>query len=330
MSEKRYKVHVQNKGWTGWLQEGRYAGTEGESLRLEAIVIEGVDKYRVHIENIGWDKWVSSGEIAGTEGRGLRIEAIEVKGKGINYRVHVENFGWMNWVMDGETAGTTNGGLRIEAFQLIENPDGLRIDNKEGYVRIPDIDPPKPVVPPKPPTNRLHGKKVCIDAGHGGSDPGAVGNLRESDQNLVVALRLGELLAAEGATVYQTRTADNHMYLSARTDLANRVGADILISVHHNGANSPDAHGSETICHPTSSGGLRLATLVLNGITNRLGTYRRRIIQRDDFMVTYSNMPAIISEASFSTNPRETNQFSNGGAELEAQGIKDGVLAYFG
>ena len=84
----KYKVHVQDKGWSDWYEEGRRAGTSGEGLRLEAIIIEGVDSYQVHVQDKGWSDWVKAGEVAGTVGEGKRIEAIEINGKDVNYRFH--------------------------------------------------------------------------------------------------------------------------------------------------------------------------------------------------------------------------------------------------
>ena len=326
----KYKVHVQNKGWSEWVEEGRRAGTSGEGLRLEAIIVEGVDSYRVHVQDKGWTDWVKAGEVAGTVGEGKRIEAIEIKGKDVNYRVHAENIGWMDWATSGEMAGTTGGGLRIEAIQLIESAEPLAVDDTRAGINItpkpipvPPIDPPKPV-------QSLAGKAICLNPGHGGSDPGAVGDIRESDANLRVVLTLGKLLTERGASVVYTRTSDVWMALSTRAAIANNANADLFISVHHNGASSPTAHGTETICYPGSTLGIKLATLTLNGICNRLGTYRRGVIQRDDSDVTFTNMPAVIAEGFFVTNPTEVAKFNAGGAELEAQGILDGILAYFG
>lgn len=324
----RYKVHIQNKGWSDWVEEGRRAGTSGESLRLEAIIIEGVDSYRVHIQDKGWSEWVKAGGVAGTVGEGKRIEAIEIKGKDINYRVHAENIGWMDWARSGEMAGTTGGGLRIEAIQLIESADPLSADDTRAGVSIE----PKPVTPIEPakPVGNLSGRTICINPGHGGSDPGACGDLRESDMNLTVALRLGQLLAERGAQVIYTRTTDVRVPLSDRPVIANNAGADLFISIHHNGSNDPNVSGTCAICYPGSDQGIRLATLCLNGLYNRLGLQQRGLIQRDDSDVTYSDMPAVITEASFASCPADCALFNNGGAELEAQGILDGILAYYG
>lgn len=325
----RCKVHIENQGWSDWFGEGRFTGTTGKGLRLEAIIIEGVDEYRVHIENIGWSKFVKSGEVAGTTGKGLRIEAIEIKGKDINYRVHVQNTGWLNWAVSGEMAGTTGGGLRIEAIQLIESAEPLGVDDTRAGINITPKPIPVPPIDPHKPVQSLAGKVICLNPGHGGSDPGAVGNIRESDANLRVVLTLGKLLTERGARVVYTRTSDVWMALSTRAAIANNANADLFISVHHNGASSPTAHGTETICYPGSTLGIKLATLTLNGICNRLGTYRRGVIKRDDSDVTFTNMPAVITEGFFVTNPTEVAKFNDGGAELEAQGIIDGILEYF-
>lgn len=85
-----YQVHVQNKGWMGFVNDGAMAGTEGEGLRIEAIEIALVDdegevaegysvEYRGHVQNIGDTAWYADGEQLGTTGSGLRLEALEIK-----------------------------------------------------------------------------------------------------------------------------------------------------------------------------------------------------------------------------------------------------------
>lgn len=180
------------------------------------------------------------------------------------------------------------------------------------------------------PSGDLSGKVICINPGHGGSDPGACGDLLEKDMNLIVSLRLGQLLSECGAQVHYTRTTDIWMALGDRPAIANSVGADIFISIHHNGSSNPNSSYSLAICYPGSDNGVRLGQNVLNGIVNRLGLQNQGIIQRDDSDVTYSDMPAVITEAMFASSPDNCALFNNGGAELEALGILDGVLAYFG
>ena len=85
----KYRAHCQAKGWTDWVNEGEYAGTQGRGWRMEALEIktegDNADKYeieyRAHVQNIGWMPWVKSndGQIAGTVGQSLRVEAIEIR-----------------------------------------------------------------------------------------------------------------------------------------------------------------------------------------------------------------------------------------------------------
>jgi len=79
-------------------------------------------------------------------------------------------------------------------------------------------------------------RKVVIDAGHGGNDPGTIGRtgLREKDVNLDIAKRLSNILRSQGIEVVMTRAADRFIPLSRRVDIANSVNADLFISIHSN------------------------------------------------------------------------------------------------
>lgn len=79
-------------------------------------------------------------------------------------------------------------------------------------------------------------KKVVVDAGHGGKDPGTIGKtgLREKHVNLDIAKRLSNLLKAQGLQVVMTRTTDKFISLQRRVDIANNFKADLFISLHAN------------------------------------------------------------------------------------------------
>ncbi|MDO5117619.1 MAG: RICIN domain-containing protein [Eggerthellaceae bacterium] len=125
-----YYTHVQNYGWQSQKASGEMAGTSGEALRMEAIVIyldnaalDGTLSYRAHVQNVGWQDWVESGELAGTSGEALRMEAFQIVLTGeiasrydVIYRAHVENVGWQPWVANGATSGTSGEAKRIEAL----------------------------------------------------------------------------------------------------------------------------------------------------------------------------------------------------------------------
>ena len=90
--------------------------------------------------------------------------------------------------------------------------------------------------------------RIVIDPGHGGHDPGASGNgLNEAELVLDVSLRLKKLLEkAPGIEVVMTRDTDVFVPLEQRTAMANRLGADLFLSVHANASRNPKAQGVET------------------------------------------------------------------------------------
>lgn len=94
---------------------------------------------------------------------------------------------------------------------------------------------------------RIKLRKVVIDAGHGGNDPGAIGRsgLREKDINLDIAKRLNSLLREEGVQTILTRTKDNFVPLPNRVTIANKSGADLFISIHTNANRSRSLSGFE-------------------------------------------------------------------------------------
>lgn len=323
----RYKVHVQNKGWTDWIEEGRCAGTTGQELRLEAIVIEGVDQYRVHIEDHGWSEWVKAGEIAGTVGEGKRIEAVEIKGKDVNYRVHVQNKGWMDWARDGEMAGTTGGGLRVEAIQLLKSAESLAVDDALSGVNIA----PAPVpVPDPPPVTQNQGKKsgkVYLAVGHGISSDGSWdcgcvdGNYTEADLMLAIGKVAVDRLRSMGFDVLTDADTDNDKNIAVCVPEANNWGADVYVSLHCDYNAAPS--GSLPIVYPGSDDGIRLANCLIASAQARNGLGTRGVIQRDDWEVSDTTMTACIFETGSIRADIGKLLDANTFGEIVAQGIYD-------
>jgi len=93
-------------------------------------------------------------------------------------------------------------------------------------------------------------KKVIVDAGHGGNDPGALGRtgLREKDVNLDIAKRLAVLLRAEGVNVIMTRSTDRFIPLDTRVQITNNAKADLFVSIHSNANRTRSLNGFEVYC----------------------------------------------------------------------------------
>ena len=154
-------------------------------------------------------------------------------------------------------------------------------------------------------------KKVFIDAGHGGSDPGAVGNsLKEKEVVLSISKKLGNLLSSNGISVMYSRTTDKYVDLSERARQANEWGADLFVSIHTNAFNG-SAYGTECYTHPTdSSVAKQLSTNVANTISSKLGLYNRGHKEADFAVLRLTNMPAILIETAFIDNPTDANKLA--------------------
>ena len=108
----------------------------------------------------------------------------------------------------------------------------------------------QPSLPDSVPDNRYRIRKVVIDAGHGGKDPGCVGvnkGIKESKLALAIALKLGRYIekGTDDVEVIYTRTKDVFVELHKRASIANENNADLFICIHLN-AGPASVSGAET------------------------------------------------------------------------------------
>lgn len=155
----------------------------------------------------------------------------------------------------------------------------------------------------------LAGVKVVVDAGHGGWDPGAVGvnGLTEKQVNLQVAKALRNcLIEYGGADVIMTRTDDSYVSLAARVQKANASWADRFISIHHNGSVNPAHNGTSVYSAKTGSAASHdLRNKVQKRLLQMTGLRDLGANTANFYVLRNTRMPAILTEASFITNPKE-------------------------
>jgi N-acetylmuramoyl-L-alanine amidase len=186
-----------------------------------------------------------------------------------------------------------------------------------------------------PPTP-LKGKKICIDAGHGGSDSGAVGKggAKEKDVNLAMSLKMKSELEKYGAEVLLTRGDDTFVSLQDRTDYANKEKCDIFISSHENSASKKKriAHGTETFWYTKGDeDDKKLATELQNNVVAAVGLTDRGVKQANFAVLRESDMPAALIETAFISNPdEETLLIDPVFQQKVAVAVAKGVLGYFG
>ncbi|MCY7334139.1 MAG: N-acetylmuramoyl-L-alanine amidase [Pseudanabaena sp. CAN_BIN31] len=155
---------------------------------------------------------------------------------------------------------------------------------------------------------------IFVDAGHGGRDPGAIANgIQEKDVVLQMSLKLGQALQGLGYTVYYTRTNDVEFDLEPRVALAQRVNADVFVSIHANSLDSRNSsvNGVETFHARNSTVGRELASYVQSQIISATGANNRGVKAAGFYLVTQTSMPAILVETGFVTSPTEASNLSN-------------------
>lgn len=184
--------------------------------------------------------------------------------------------------------------------------------------------------------NPLSGKKILLDPGHGGKDPGSISYSGKFEKyvNLEVAYKLKDILESLGANVFMTRSGDYYITNKERGHMADELKADILLSIHHNSLNNSDYFGMSTyyntIKYKSPSQGYDLAEAIyLNAITIN-GVYRDGILDRNYEVLRETNTPAALIEIGFMSNPQEEMNIHNVSFQnIMAEKIADGIVDYF-
>lgn len=193
-------------------------------------------------------------------------------------------------------------------------------------------------------TPGLKGKIIALDAGHGGSDTGAIGptGVTEKGVTLRVAKALQKLLQAEGATVLMTRTTDTEVSpkkanasdveeLQARCDVGNDGNADIFISMHMDSFTNSTPSGTTGYYYTKGSkAGQRLAQYLSEGVVTALGTGNRGTKSCNFYVVKHTDMPATLVEMAFISNDKEEKLMnSEAGINRAAEGLLNGLRRFF-
>lgn len=152
-------------------------------------------------------------------------------------------------------------------------------------------------------------KLVVIDAGHGGSETGAIfGELLEKNINLDIAQRLNKQLESKNIKTYMIRDDDSFVGLFERAYIANDLNAVLFISVHNNAIGDPDYGGTMTLYFPQSPNdkdfnSKRFAQIIQDKLLATLKTTDRKIIERPNLVVLKGTvMPSALAEVAFMTN----------------------------
>ncbi|MBA2874293.1 N-acetylmuramoyl-L-alanine amidase [Thermaerobacillus caldiproteolyticus] len=174
--------------------------------------------------------------------------------------------------------------------------------------------------------------KIVLDAGHGGTDSGAVGNgLREKDLTLNIVKKIGDMLKDyEGVEIIYTRTDDRFIELSERAAIANRAGADFFLSVH---INAGGGTGFESYIY---NGNVSSATIAYQNVIHAEIVKAINVTDRGKKRANYAvlretKMPAILIENLFIDNANDAAKLkSEQFLQQIAYGHVQGIVKAFG
>ncbi len=221
-------------------------------------------------------------------------------------------------------------------FSLLERDRfyGFTVSYEEGAVIITlrnprgvDLEGEKPLL----------GKRIVLDAGHGGTDtgtatPGSHLGQKEKDCNLAIVLLTAEMLEKLGAEVILLRSDDTTLDIYTRMDMIDEICPDLLVSVHQNAMSQGTdiSHIRGVVGLYWTESGRSLADCIAEQIADALGRYKRDTTKQRLAMLRNYKFPAALVEIGFVTYPEEFEVLmAPDGYEKTARAICDGILAWY-
>jgi len=199
-------------------------------------------------------------------------------------------------------------------------------------VTTQDLLKPKPAAAqastPPVPLKQLSGRRILVDAGHGGTDPGAMrAGVEEKDVTLDVSLLLRDKLKDLGASVDMTRDSDVFIPLPDRLAHSNNTCPDLFVSVHVNAIKKAGISGIETYYFDDRS--KPLAGVVLKTLSVRLHENAKWSHSRDLFVLDGNRVPATLAEIGYITNPATRAKLrTTAYQDKVASALADSVVTY--
>lgn len=314
MQKVNYQTLITNgSNITGYSKEKNDEQTSSMVLFFDSPIVHAVDrdnsKFDVYIYNMSKyseDRFKST--FAGTPFAKAQLTLLPKVGLKIS--IPLEQDSIVNTYLGGD--GRT---LKVK----IKEP------KKKAVVAV--IPPVASIVSPKPTGSGK--KKIVIDAGHGGSDSGAIGGgIYEKDITLDVSERVRDILAKQGFIVQMTRANDSYVSLQDRVAISEKFNPDIFVSIHVNSSVRPEIKGVETHYYHQES--MALAQTVHSSFASAVNSPNRGLFKSKFYVINHTTAPSILVEIGFISNNAERAELvSEKRKQATAKAIADGVQEYF-
>ncbi|HYG21472.1 MAG TPA: N-acetylmuramoyl-L-alanine amidase [Verrucomicrobiae bacterium] len=230
----------------------------------------------------------------------------------------------------------------------------VHVQKGKAYVSQLDISETlNPLLSPAKEPAGVRVRKICLDAGHGGKDPGfRVGSRYEKQYTLLLAREVRTYLIQAGFEVIMTRNSDVFLDLGPRAEIARQRRADVFVSLHFNAfPASPAVKGVEVYCltpsgaYSSNSGAkgdtrwlagnrnndqnILLAYNVHGSMVRRLSVTDRGVKRARFKVLQNATMPSVLVEGGFLSNPSEGKRIADPAYRKQmARAIADGIIAY--
>ena len=185
------------------------------------------------------------------------------------------------------------------------------------------------VISEKPSRKGTTKGKVVLDAGHGGSDYGAIREgINEKDITLEITQRVDAILRSKGYKVSLVRSDDTFVSLEDRVAYSESEEPEVFVSIHVNSAVSNDPCGIETHWYHDYSKGL--AETIHKHMVKQIPSAKDRGLFKSKFyVINHTTVPAVLCEIGFLSNPEERNELiTDSRKQRTAKAIAEGIIEY--
>lgn len=236
--------------------------------------------------------------------------------------------------------GTLATGTAVLVSTTQNSWSNIKVGSQTGFVHSNYLQATKPA-PPTPPTTP--GKKalkdliVIIDPGHGGKDPGSLGNgLRESEVVLKIGHKMAKYYDKTPMQAKLTRTGDTFIPLDARASYAQRINADLFVSIHTNSFSNSSANGQETFYPRVAAASTRvndskaLAIYTQHRMQEAWNLTNRGVKEGNLAVLRDNSVPAVLAEIGFISNAKDAGLMkSEASLDKMAKGLFLATLDYY-
>lgn len=221
----------------------------------------------------------------------------------------------------------------VKAGMGVNKDDVIRVeqsvDSKALKITITKGKEEAKTVAEKPSKKNVTKNKVVLDAGHGGSDYGAIREgINEKDITLDVTQRVESILRSKGYKVALTRKNDVYVSLEDRVEFSENEEPEIFVSIHVNSAVSTDPNGIET--HYYHEYSEELAQVIQKHLVKEIPNANNRGLFKSKFyVINHTTVPAVLVEMGFLSNVDERNELiTDGRKQKTAKAIAEGIIEY--